>query len=122
MVKSTDTYTYKVDGEDKEIFMSYGLLNKLSQMIGGNQNLDNLLLDMNLQLKVLQEVLGNDMDKMTRAQVTPVLGWVAEHVVDFMISSCEEFQEVNEKFKDRMEALNKLAETASPSTPSGSAA
>lgn len=121
MTISKDTYTYKAGEEDKEVFMSYGLLNKLATLVGNPENIAALLVNMPMQESALKMVVGEDnYALLSRDTALSLTRWVADHVLGFMISSFEELQELSGKFKDRTDKLQK-ALGASESSPDGSA-
>ena len=120
---SMDTYTYKVGNEDREVFMSYALLNKLAALIGNVESIGNLMVDMDLQAKALKLLVAEeDYEKLSKDTATKLLEWVADHIMGFMISSFETLQGMTSKYKDRTDKLQAAAAKASASSQAGSPA
>jgi len=118
-----DTYTYKVGNEDREVFMSYALLNKLAALIGNVESIGNLMVDMDLQAKALKLLVAEeDYEKLSKDTATKLLEWVADHIMGFMISSFETLQGMTSKYKDRTDKLQAAAAKASASSQAGSPA
>lgn len=109
------------------IFMSYGLLNRLTLLIGGPEQLESVYLDPDLQMTVLCNLMGvYDAEKQTFTPAQPdvlplsveeipaLLGWISEHVLDFFVQSLTTAQELEQRFKPRLEAF-KSSQTGSTS-------
>lgn len=109
------------------LFMSYGLLNRLTLLIGGPEQLESVYLDPDLQMTVLCNLLGHyDAEKQTFTPAQPdalplsieeipaLLGWISEHVLDFFVQSLTTAQELESRFKPRLEAF-KSSQTGSTS-------
>lgn len=107
------------------LFMSYGLLNRLTLLIGGPEQLEAVYLDSELQMAVLCNLLGHyDAEKQTFTPAQPdtlplsveeipaLLGWISEHVLDFFVQSLTTAQELEQRFKPRLEAF-KSSQTGS---------
>ena len=107
------------------LFMSYGLLNRLTLLIGGPEQLEAVYLDSELQMAVLCNLLGHyDAEKQTFTPAQPdtlplsveeipaLLGWISEHVLDFLVQSLTTAQELEQRFKPRLEAF-KSSQTGS---------
>lgn len=116
--------------EGRVIFMSYGLLNRLSMIIGEPDNLPAIYLDPGLQGTVISHLLGSyDAEKkqfipqeLDELQISPIviadmLAWVSEHILDFFVLTLENAKGLESKYKH----LQATA-TASPSTTDGSKA
>jgi hypothetical protein len=96
----TNTLTVKVNGADREIFMSFGLLNVLSRHVGGVENVGTIALDHELRDTVLTEMLserskaGKLLNKIDMEDVDievddvlKLLEWATEHVLNFFVNS-----------------------------------
>ena len=116
--------------EGRVIFMSYGLLNRLSMIIGEPDNLPAIYLDPGLQGTVISHLLGNydaatkqfhpqDVDdiQLPPQVIADLLAWVSEHILDFFVLTLENAKGLESKYKH----LQATA-TASPSTTDGSKA
>lgn len=121
---STPNHTF-ITKTGATLFMSYGLLNRLTLMIGGPEQLESVYLDSELQMAVLCNLLGTyDAEKQTFTPAQPdslplsveeipaLLGWISEHVLDFFVQSLTTAQELENRFKPRLEAFR--------SSPTGS--
>lgn len=94
-------FALKVDGKDFEVFMSFGLLNELSAMIGDPARAAIIFFDPPLRENVLRSALATrtKAGKVTAAveEITDVevdlgeiellLSWIAGHVLRFFVRS-----------------------------------
>lgn len=94
-------YTLKVNGEDFEVFMSFGLLNELTAVIGDPGRAASIFFDPELREHVLRAVLsernkaGKVIDRVDDildlevdlGEIELLLSWVAGHVLRFFTRS-----------------------------------
>jgi hypothetical protein len=106
-----------LDGEERELFMSFGLLNVLSQLVGGIEQLPFIYSESSMREVILITCL-NERDNSGRipelsefnalgerlsvTQAEDILGWVEAHLAGFFIRSLK-----------RLGKLTSLAKTQS---------
>lgn len=92
------TITIKVDNNDRELFMSYGLLNELLRLIPDTNLIALVYTDPDIRNKIIEQVLADrsptgkittmrpfDMYIVEQEAVEEMLEWVVEHVTAFFI-------------------------------------
>jgi hypothetical protein len=144
MSKSTTTkpsapnprITIKVNGTERELFMSFGLLNEICRGVGDFQAAVQIPVDSQLRDYVLLAVLSErkedgEVEKAVNLrtldisvdQVEDLLAWVTEHATDFFLRTMERVVKQQKSNAARMKALAalKLPESSTP-TPTGSEA
>lgn len=102
----------------ENLFMSYGLLNRLTTMLNGAENVPLLANDSVLQEKVILEVFTKRDKKqiiytpaeleeldLSLNDVGNVLDWVGAHVTDFFLQTTEKTMLQALKSKARVQAL-----------------
>jgi hypothetical protein len=96
-----DTLTVTVDGQKREILMSYGLLNELSRHIQDPAQIPAIAVNADVRDTVLKAVLAGrkksgkittpveDLDEIdiSLADIELILGWVGEHLMGFFVRS-----------------------------------
>lgn len=104
--KPNSSITLKINGEDREIFCSFALLNRIVFLLGGMSGIDQInvvLLDPEIREVVLKEILaerskGGSVTKpvddigdieISLEDVQAVLDWMCEHIMDFTIGALE---------------------------------
>ena len=105
--------------DGRALFMSYGLLNRLSLVVGKLEDLPLIYLDANLQAAVISNVLGSyDTDKKEFTAVDPdqvnypplviadLLAWISEHLLDFFAQTLQKTKHLEEKFKALSQGLS----------------
>lgn len=112
-------FDIKVNGEDRTVFMSYGLSRELARLLPDPSAIPALFLDDETQIKVLSAVLAkrkpsgkitdpvadpDDIEADT-ADIEALLQWTAEHVADFFVRSLRRSMEVLESREDEAVAL-----------------
>jgi hypothetical protein len=130
-----DTLHIKVNGKDRELFMSYGLLTSITQIVGLQEELTAIFLDAALQ-KVVIEIALNPVGtseedkidlnttKISMAEIQKILDWVGEHILDFFIQGMKSVEKLNTNNLDRMQEIVNLtssstgSEASLPSKPS----
>lgn len=128
-----ETFTLKVNGEDREVFMSFGLLNELTTIVGDPGAIASLTLNPEMRNKVLaaalakrkksgkvEETIDIDDVDITITDMENVLDWVSGHVMSFFVRSLRKVAAVNEKYeaplKDLVSSLvgSKTSASANP--------
>lgn len=126
-------HSIKINGEDREIFMSYGLLHVLCVLVNNDPaNAILLQLSEDLQREALRELLterkpsGKAIKEFTEDDlddtvvdpddIVELVGWAMQHVINFMLKRAEKVDLVGEQAKPRLEAL---AQKAQPSSSAG---
>lgn len=113
-----DTYQVKVAGEDREVLMSFGLLDDLAREVGDVDSVALIGVDANLRTAVLRSLLSKrdtkgriqeelsifDID-MTPKQVNGLLDWAGAHLLDFFLTSMEQTKATVDRNQDRVKAL-----------------
>lgn len=122
-MSSEATFTLTLGHEDREVFMSYGLLNELSKVIGEPTAVGALGLDPELTEQVLGLVLtprsksGKPTGpapelldvELTLEQVDDLLTWVASHLLDFFIRNLSRADRLGKERKTELERLGLLS-------------
>lgn len=98
--------------EGRVIFMSYGLLNRLSMIIGEPDNLPAIYLDPGLQGTVISHLLGaydtatkqfhpQDVDdiQLSPQIIADLLAWVSEHIIDFFVLTLQNAKGLEARYK-----------------------
>lgn len=98
--------------EGRVIFMSYGLLNRLSMIIGEPDNLPAIYLDPGLQGTVMSHLLGTydaatkqfnpqDVDdiQLSPQVIADLLAWVSEHIIDFFVLTLQNAKGLEARYK-----------------------
>ena len=109
----------KFNGEDREVFMSFGLLNSLTKVIGDPTRIPAVGVDPELREDVLSELLADrkpsgkiskpieDIDdiEIPIEDVELLLNWASEHVMGFFLRSLNKAAELQKKHAPAMTAL-----------------
>lgn len=126
ITKPDDRITVKVNGEDKELLMSAGMLRELSKLIGEYEDVSVVYVDAGVQERCLLTLM---VDRNERGQPTEPISeltlfmfdmstedadkiakWVGDHVVNFIItgaSNMKESVQVQEKmFQNLAQSLS----------------
>lgn len=112
-------FRMKVNGEQQDIKMSYGLFQELLKIIPSVENLDNLMVnDPYLRDYVIRRVLtGNkhvseDSDlvdpfelDVDLADIDDLAAWVMEHILHFFLKTATKTASVAEKYRGQLETL-----------------
>lgn len=90
------TFNLTVNGEDKDVFMSFALLNTITGYFQSKSDLEQILLNADVRASVLIELLSerNETGRITKSidlnnmqvdqdELLDLLEWVAEHVESF---------------------------------------
>ncbi len=116
MTKPAPTFDIKVNGVDREILMSFGLLDQLSRIVEAPDNVGQVLLAPDLRQKVMVEVLAErkpsgkiikaiddfeDLDIEIDA-AEALLDWSMEHLMDFFVRRLQKVADISLKNQERM--------------------
>lgn len=107
-----------VNGEIRELKMTYGLVNELARVIGDIDAIPMIGIEADLRDEVMKVLLAKR-DSRGNVKETPdlfnldieidqvqeLLSWVGEHVLDFFLISLERGKELGKKNEDRLKAL-----------------
>jgi hypothetical protein len=117
-MKNTPIFSINLNGEEKDIKMSFALLNILCRSVGDIDGALLLDIDQELREAVLIELLSPRDDKgrisepldLMVADVTPdavaeILSWAGDHLMDFFLAALESTKAKQEKHKARLTAL-----------------
>ncbi len=127
--------TITVDGNPREIFMSFALLNRVCYLMGDSTQVPLILQDPELREAVLIEALAErdskgkvlkryQMDEISVSfeDIQNLLEFVSEHVVDFTVAAVERANKVMAARMDRIGAIPKpSSSTATLTGPESSA-
>lgn len=115
---SDDTFEIQINGEGREIKMSFGLLNQLCSMCGDVEDAMMFGIDANLREEALRLMLSKRDDQgrieenvnLFNIDVDPdaindLLDWAGGHVLDFFLKAAEKTKAMGEARQDRLEAL-----------------
>lgn len=125
-----------VDGEEREIFMSFGLLDTLCRIIGDPSNVAQVHVNFELREQVLKETLAErkksgklvkhvDVDELDISieDVEDLISWASEHVLVFFIRSLSKVAEMTRKtegpIKDLVSSFPGLSDSALSKESSG---
>ncbi len=121
----------KRGGEPYKLFMSFGLLNRLTVIVGGADQLPQMANDPAIQEKVLLEVFTErskggvaivpaslDEIEVSLEEVASILDWVSQHIYHFFMERTEKAVRQAKDQSDRLQALHSFAPglVNSPST------
>ena len=113
-----DHFTLKVDGEDHEVFMSFGLLRDLSRYVNAPELIISVLADTAMLEDVL-EILLAERSK-TGTVITPfkiedheleedgamdLASWAMDHLISFFLKRFEKMAKVADSNRDRLSSL-----------------
>ena len=111
-----------VDGEDREIFMSFGLLNELTSWLGSPEALPAIFVKAEMRSEMLSRLLAErkksgklitpvaDIDdvEIELADVQRLLQWATEHVLSFFLQSLTVLKGVLERDEEKMTGLGSM--------------
>jgi hypothetical protein len=128
--------TISLDGEKRELFMSFGLLNELCRAIGNLEAAVQIPIDNELRDYTLLAVLSKRDDQGAVADggavnlrtleievqdAEDLLAWVSEHVTDFFLRTMERVVKTQKAQEGRFLALAKNKPANSTPSQTGSA-
>lgn len=135
-VNHPPTLTITIDGESRDLFMSFGLLDTLSRIVIDPSRIAAIFTEPDLREEILKAALAHrrksgkveseidleDTD-ISIKDVENVLQWVADHVMDFLLRSLRKVVEVTEQNKTLLQGLGSsltgLVGSPSPSPSAG---
>ncbi|GFD70942.1 hypothetical protein KUL118_01720 [Tenacibaculum sp. KUL118] len=95
-------FNLRVNDEDKEVFMSFALLNTITGYFRSAEELDQILLNPEIRNSIITELLSerNENGRITKNfdttkmvvdhdEVLDLLEWVAEHVENFFMKALQ---------------------------------
>jgi len=114
----TDTITITINEESRDIFMSFGLLNELTTIVGDPSRVAAVHLDPELREtfltalfakrkksgKIEENIDYDDLD-ISVEDVEKALTWSQEHVLSFFVRSFRNIQTVTEKYQEEVTSL-----------------
>ena len=115
----SDKLNITYQGVDRELFMSYGLLNELAKLVGSPEIAPSISLDEFLREEVLKACLAErkptgkvlkhvaDMDDLDVSveDIEAILDWATENVLSFFVRSLGKMVQRVESNKDVLEGL-----------------
>lgn len=116
----SSTISVKVDGKDREIFMSYGLITTLTKIVKSPEEVAQIFVTEEVRLSVLLELLATrkvsgkithpvkDIDDVDISidDVMLILGWAGDHLMSFFVKSLRATISVTENHTPDLVALN----------------
>lgn len=120
----SNSMTVTVDGEPREIFMSFNKLNKCAFLVGEVENCQMILSNPQMRGAILPILLAEkgskpvDMDdvEISAEDAQALLEFAAEHVTDFMLGALEKAVVLLEKNKNRSTKLMEKVFALTPIT------
>lgn len=115
----SDKITINVDGTDREIFMSFGLLNHLTSIVADPARVAAIPIVPEIRNEVLKAVLAirkksgkietpvadiDDID-ISIQDVERILDWIAEHVMSFFVRSLNKVVATTKEHQQDLTAL-----------------
>tara|TARA_X000001388_G_scaffold52616_5_gene38379 strand:+ start:14816 stop:15172 length:357 start_codon:yes stop_codon:yes gene_type:complete len=110
------TFIIKINDSEKEVFMSFALLNTITGYFENPEQLSEIFLNPQVRESILVELLSerNPTGRITKQlntssllidpnDVLDLLEWVAEHVENFFTQA---FKKANQRLKAKMKAPN----------------
>jgi hypothetical protein len=114
----SDKLTIMLNGKSEELFMSFGLLNEVSQVVGDVENLPMVVINPDMREKCLQVILSERDDdgkitkkfnfykaKITIDEVNKIVEWVSENLFDFFLKALEGANNLREKGEPKLQSL-----------------
>ena len=113
-----DKFTIKIDGKERDVKMTFGLLNALCRAVGDIDGATQMTMDQNLRDAVLVELLS-ERDKAGKItsninlaemevsidDVVDLLDWAGNHVLDFFLKGLERAKSLQDRNLLRIKAL-----------------
>jgi hypothetical protein len=115
----SDKLSVTFEGNERELFMSYGLLNDLAKLTGSPEIAASMSIDQHLREETLKLTLAerkasgkilkhvddiDDLD-MSVSDVEAILDWATEHVLSFFVRSLGKTMKRVEANRDVLEGL-----------------
>lgn len=113
-----DKFTIKIDGKERDVKMTFGLLNTLCRRVGDIDGASQITMDQELRDAVLVELLS-DRDKAGKIteeinlaeldvsidDMVELLDWAGNHVLDFFLKGLERAKALQDRNLGRIKAL-----------------
>ena len=132
----SDTFPITINNEEREIFMSFGLLNELTTIVQDPSRISTISLDPQLRNAFITSLLSErkksgkvlnafDLDdtEVSYEAVENAIAWAQEHVMSFFVRSYRQIARVTEKHQEEVTALTSSlggSKGSSSKTPSSS--
>ena len=113
-----DTLTIIINNEERELFMSFGLLNELTIIVGDPSRVGSITLEPDLREKFLtalyakrkksgkiEDTVEYDDLEIALEDVDKSLTWAQEHVLSFFVRSFRNIQMVTDKYSAEITSL-----------------
>lgn len=116
----SDKLSIIVNGEEREIFMSFGLLNHLCNVVGTIENVPLISIDVELRNTILPltlaertksgKLINKELPEVDDFEITvedgeKLLEWVTDHAGNFFIKALETARRLESNNKDRLQGL-----------------
>lgn len=114
----SDTFTITVNGTERDLKMSFGLLNSVCRVVGDVDGAAMISMDPALRQAVLEELLST---RDTRGKITErvdldtldvepdaivdLLDWAGNHAMDFFLKGLEKAKALQDRNMSRIKAL-----------------
>ncbi len=109
--------TVKINGEMREIFMSFALLNRLTYMVGEMSEIATVMMDPTMRATLLQETLAErspggklikeipleDME-IALIDILALLDFISDHLLDFFMIGLERLKALQARYEPQSEA------------------
>ena len=108
----------KINGETRDIKMTFGMLNNLCQIVGEVDNVPALHVDAYTRGRVMVELLSErdsrgkirseaelDSTDISIEDAEALLNWAGDHVLDFFLKALERTKAMQDKHMPRVKAL-----------------
>lgn len=109
-----DRITVKIGEDEKSFFMSYALLNRLTKLVGAQDDVAGMFLSPDLQTSLLSIIFAGkgDPDKLdldeielTKEVANTLVEWAGGHILDFFLKGIEAAGVLTKKNEDRLKNL-----------------
>lgn len=116
----SDKLTITVNGEEREIFMSFGLLNHLCNVIGTVENVPLISMDAELRNVILPltlaersksgKLINKELPEVDDFEISvsdgeKLLEWVTDHAGNFFIKALETAKRLESNNRERLQGL-----------------
>ena len=108
----------KINGDDREIMMTYGLLNACSRLVTNPDQIAQLAVDPDLRDNLLKVLLAKrtlsgkvehefvlDETEMSVDTVLELVDWASSHLLDFFLKALQRAKSLTDANKDRIDSL-----------------
>jgi hypothetical protein len=113
-----DKFTIKIDGKERDVKMTFGLLNALCRAVGDIDGATQVTMDQNLRDAILVELLserdktGKIKNELNLAELDveiddmlEMLDWAGNHIMDFFLKGLERAKALQDRNMGRLKAL-----------------